>query len=347
MKNKTIGPSRILVSLAALVLFAAGLNAAKVILVPVLLAGFIAIISAPPMFWMNRKGLPVWLALLIVMLGVFLIGLMVAMLIGTSIGDFTGNLPGYEARVREQLASAVTLLQKWGIRASSAELIKIFDPGAAMKLIGSLLNALGNMVTNGLLVLLTVIFMLLEASSFPGKLRLILGGDSSLERFDYFIHNVQHYMAIKTVISLATGVLVSILLLALGVDYALLWGVLAFLLNYVPNIGSFLAAIPAVLLALIQFGLFRAVFVAVGFLIVNLVMGALIEPRFMGRELGLSTLVVFLSLLLWGWLLGPVGMLLSVPLTMTAKIALGSHEDTRWIAVLMGPEKPVVSKKAV
>jgi AI-2 transport protein TqsA len=216
-----------------------------------------------------------------------------------------------------------------------------------MKLIGSLLNALGNMVTNGLLVLLTVIFMLLEASSFPGKLRLILGGDSSLERFDYFIHNVQHYMAIKTVISLATGVLVSILLLALGVDYALLWGVLAFLLNYVPNIGSFLAAIPAVLLALIQFGLFRAVFVAVGFLIVNLVMGALIEPRFMGRELGLSTLVVFLSLLLWGWLLGPVGMLLSVPLTMTAKIALGSHEDTRWIAVLMGPEKPVVSKKAV
>ncbi|MEZ4599713.1 MAG: AI-2E family transporter [Syntrophotaleaceae bacterium] len=345
MENTSMGSSRILMSLAALVLVAAGLNAAKVILVPVLLAGFIAIISAPPMFWLQRKGFPTWLALLIVILGVFLLGMVVATLIGTSVGDFTRNLPNYETRVREQTGDAVILLQRMGIRVSSAELIRFFDPGAAMKLIGMLLNALGNMVTNGLLVLLTVIFMLLEASSFPAKLRLILGGENSLEKFEYFLHNVQHYVAIKTIISLITGVLVAVLLIALRIDYPFLWGLLAFLLNYVPNIGSIIAAIPAVLLALIQFGLFKAVMVAIGFLTVNLLLGGLIEPRFMGRELGLSTLVVFLSLLLWGWLLGPVGMLLSVPLTMTAKIALDSHEDTRWIGVLMGPEKPLSTKR--
>jgi predicted PurR-regulated permease PerM len=138
--------------------------------------------------------------------------------------------------------------------------------------------------------------------------------------------------------SLATGIAVFILLVVVGVNYAVLWGLLAFFLNYVPNIGSIIAAIPAVLLALIQLGFVESVIVAAGFVIINLLVGNVIEPRFMGRGLGLSTLVVFLSLIFWGWVLGPVGMLLSVPLTMTAKIALDSREETRWIATLLGPE---------
>ncbi|HAY38324.1 MAG TPA: hypothetical protein DCY53_02645, partial [Desulfobacteraceae bacterium] len=120
--------------------------------------------------------------------------------------------------------------------------------------------------------------------------------------------------------------------------YAVLWGLLAFFLNYVPNIGSIIAAIPAILLALIQLGFVKSIIVAGGFVVINLVVGNVIEPRFMGRGLGLSTLVVFLSLLFWGWVLGPVGMLLSVPLTMTAKIALDSREETRWLAILLGSE---------
>lgn len=123
-----------------------------------------------------------------------------------------------------------------------------------------------------------------------------------------------------------------------GIDYALLWGVLAFLLNFVPNIGSIIAAVPAVLLALIQLGPFSALMTAMGYLIANMVMGNIIEPRYMGKGLGLSTLVVFLSLVFWGWVLGPVGMLLSVPLTMLMKIALESSDETRWLAILMGPD---------
>jgi predicted PurR-regulated permease PerM len=312
------------------------LSAAKVILVPFLLAEFIAIIGAPPMFWLQRRGLPTWLALLIVILAVLLAGLLLAGLVGTSVSDFSRNLPSYESKIQEQADLVVGWLAKVGVRLSREAMADVFNPGAAMKLVATLLNALGNVLANGFLVLMTVIFMLLEASSLPGKLRLILGADSSLADFDRFIQNVQHYMAIKTMVSLATGVLVAVWLVVLGLDYPLLWGLLAFLLNYVPNIGSIIAAVPAVLLAVVQLGILRALLVAAGFLVVNLVMGGAVEPRFMGRGLGLSTLVVFLSLLFWGWLLGPVGMLLSVPLTMTVKIALDSREDTRWAAVLLG-----------
>jgi predicted PurR-regulated permease PerM len=337
MSNCSITVAQVLIVLASLVIVAAGLSAGKVILVPFLLAGFIAILCASPMFWLQRRGLPTWMALLLVILAVFVAGLLFAGLVGTSVRDFSENLPLYETRFRQQADALIAWLARNHINISGQTLTDIFDPGAAMKLVAALFNALTNVLANGFLVLMTVIFMLLEASGMPGKLRAILGAPESLSGFDHFVHNVQHYMAIKTIISLITGVLVTLLLIILGVDYPLLWGVLAFLLNYVPNIGSILAAGPAVLLAAVQLGLLRALLVGCGFLVINVIMGNIIEPRFMGRGLGLSPLVVFLSLLFWGWLLGPVGMLLSVPLTMTAKIALDSREDTRWVSVLLGP----------
>jgi len=158
-------------------------------------------------------------------------------------------------------------------------------------------------------------------------------------------------MVIKTLISLATGILIAFWLFILGVDYPILWGFLAFLLNYIPNIGSIVAAIPAVVLAIIQLGFGSAVLVAAGYIVVNFVIGNVIEPRLMGRKLRLSTLVVFLSLIFWGGLLGLVGAILSVPLTMALKFAFESSESTRWIAVLLGSEKmdevyvPIFSKK--
>lgn len=340
--NRPANTSQILITLAAFVVVIAGMSAAKVILVPFLLSAFIAIISTPPLFWLQHKGLPKWLALLIVILGVFLIGLMVANLVGSSVKDFTGDLPVYEAKLKQQTASILSWLDKKGIDSSAINLTQVFDPGAAMKLTAILLNSIGNAITKGFLIMMTVIFILLEASGFPGKLQSIMGGpESSLLRFNDFVDNVKQYMAIKTLISLATAILVFILLSVIGVDYALLWSLLAFGFNYIPNIGSIIAAVPAVLLAMIQIGPGSAALVAGGYLVTNLVMGSVVEPRFMGRGLGLSTLVVFLSLLFWGWILGPVGMLLSVPLTITVKIALDSREDTRWLAILLGPNTAV------
>jgi predicted PurR-regulated permease PerM len=189
--------------------------------------------------------------------------------------------------------------------------------------------------------------MLLEARSILRKLAEILQDpEESLPRFESFSETINRYMAIKTTTSALTGILAYALNVLLGVDFAVLWGLLAFLLNYVPNIGSFIAAVPAVLLAAVQLGLGEAAFLGVAYFALNTVVGGMFEPRFMGQGLGLSTLVVWLSLVFWGWALGPVGMLLSVPLTVTLRIALEHRPDTHWIAVLLGPARELSSAAA-
>ena len=338
--------SQILITIAAIVIVVAGMRAATDILVPFLLAVFVSVISAMPLFWLQRKGLPTWLALITVILGILIVGFLMAWLVGSSVKDFSNNLPVYEEKLTLQTAAIIAWVGKLGIDISDLGITEIFNPGAAMKLVASMLNSLGSLLTNGFLILMTAIFILLEATSIPAKLRTILGDrESSLKPFDKFVNNVKNYMAIKTMVSLFTGAVVTVFVFFMGLDYPLLWGLLAFALNYVPNIGSIIAAVPAVLLAVIQIGIAKAMIIAAGYVVLNLVMGSVIEPRFMGRSLGLSTLVVFLSLLFWGWVLGPVGMLLSVPLTITAKIALGSREESRWIAVLLGPEVIIERKK--
>jgi len=339
--------ARALMISASFVIVIAGMRAAEPMLVPFLLSVFIAVIAGPPMFWLSEHGLPKPLALLLV-IGVLLVGVLaMAALVGSSVDDFTRALPGYQLRLNEELAGLMHLGDRFGIEFSSDWLLQYLDPSVIMRMVASTLSGFGNVLTNGFLILLTVVFILLEAASFPSKLREISRDrqaaaqgvmEDALAPFTRFAQTVRRYMAIKSAVSLATGVVIGLWLLALGVDYPLLWALLAFLLNYVPNIGSIIAAVPAVLLAFIQLGAGSAALVAAGYLAVNAVMGNAIEPRFMGRGLGLSTLVVFLSLVFWGWVLGPVGMLLSVPLTMTLKIALESHSDTHWLAVLLGPE---------
>jgi len=315
------------------------MRAAVPIVVPFLLSAFVAIICAPPLFWLQRRGIPTLIALLMVIFAILGIGFLMGALIGASVKDFSAALPQYQARLQVQMTMVLAWLRSLGIEISDRVLLEYFDPGAAMRLVASTLSGLGGVLTNAFLILLTVTFILLEASSFPTKLRAILGSsNSSMASVEKVINNVQRYMARKTLISLGTGIVIAVWLAIVGVDYPLLWGLLAFVLNYVPNIGSIIAAIPAVLLALVQLGVKSALLAALAFVVVNIVFGYLIEPRYMGRGMGLSTLIVFLSLVFWGWVLGPIGMLLSVPLTMTVKIALESNEDTRWLAILLGSE---------
>ncbi|RPI72204.1 MAG: AI-2E family transporter [Geobacteraceae bacterium] len=220
-------------------------------------------------------------------------------------------------------------------------LIEFVHPGAVMNLTARLLAELGSALSNMVLILLTVVFILLEASSFPVKLRAVLGHPEQVfPQFTRFVVDIERYMVIKTLISLATGLLVGIWLTILGVDFPILWGFLAFLLNYVPSVGSTIAAIPAVLLALIQLGIGSAGMAIAGYMVVNFILDGVVSTRLMGQRLGLSTLVVFLSLVFWGSLLGPVGMVLCIPLTMTLKFACENNKGTQWIAVLLGPEAP-------
>jgi predicted PurR-regulated permease PerM len=330
--------SGLLVSLAAFVVVVAGMKAAAPLLVPFLLALFISVIIASPYSWLQARGLPAILALMVV-LGLF-VGAVFLMgaLIGNSVEDFSRTFPEYQMRLKENTDSLVAWLNNKGIHISGELLSSYMDPAKAMKMVANILSGMGGLLTNGFLILITVIFLMLEAASFPGKWRAARSNaEDSLGRFNAAIHNINQYMGIKTLTSLATGIVIAVWLTILGVDYAMLWGLLAFLLNFVPNIGSILAAVPAVLLALVQLGPAAALLTGIGFLVANVTIGTFLEPRFMGKGLGLSTLVVFLSLVFWGWILGPVGMLLSVPLTIAIKIALDSHSDTRWMAVMLGP----------
>ena len=328
----------VIVTVAALVVIIAGIRAAAPVLVPFLLSVFLAIVMTPPFLWLRRKRVPVPLALLIVLGALFGFAALFTALIGASLDDFLHSLPVYQARLKQGTADLVHWLSSRGIELSELALLNYLDPAKAMAFVARLLSSMGNLLTNGFLIFLTVVFIMLEVSTLSDKCRAAFRNpESSMQHFTSVIQDINRYMEIKTLLSLATGIIISIWLAVIGVDYALLWGALAFLLNYVPNIGSIIAAFPAVLLAVLQLGPGSAMLVILGYVIVNIVIGTLLEPRLMGRGLGLSPLVVFLSLVFWGWVLGPVGMLLSVPLTISAKIALDANAGSRWIAVMLGP----------
>ena len=328
-----------LITVAALVIIIAGFHRAAPLIVPFLLAVFIAIISAPPLFWLNRKGLPIWLATLIVIVVISAIGFIILAIIGTSLNDFSRSLPLYQANIKEKSQVLVVWLTRLGIEGLDKGLLETLDPGLAMQFVAILLSGLKKVLTDGFMIILTVIFILLEASGFPAKLNAALANpEKAVVFFEKFNKNLQRYIVIKMLTSLATGIAITIWMVILGVDYPLLWGFLAFVLNFIPTIGSILAAIPTALLALVQLGTGYMLLVLIGYLVVNVIIGNFIEPKVMGRGLGLSTLVVFLSLVFWGYIFGPVGMLLAVPLTMIVKIALGSSEETKWISIMLGSD---------
>lgn len=342
--------TRVLFVFAAFVIVVAGLKAAESIMVTFLLSGFFAIICAPPFLIMQRKGLPAWASLILVVLFISLFQLLLLSIITTSLNDFSKDLPVYQQKLRGLLGSVVTQLNAWGVDIPRDKLMQHFDPSTMFKLAVDTLGNLGSVLSNSFLIILTVIFMLFEGASLPAKLERAFGeGSDHMRHIHRFLENVKQYMTIKVLISLATGLLIYIWLWIIGVEYPLLWALIAFLFNFIPNIGSIIAAVPAMLLALLQLGPWYMLLTGAGYLFANLVMGNVIEPRYMGRGLGLSTLVVFLSLVFWGWVLGPVGMLLSVPLTMLMKIAFESSHETHWLAVLMGPdieqEKPLIRIK--
>jgi predicted PurR-regulated permease PerM len=332
--------ARFLVVFAAFVIVVSGLKMAGPLLVPFLLAVFIAMIVSPLLAWLKSFRVPSVLAILMVVLLLLGVGLILGAVIGSSLTDFRHEVPAYSQKLSAMSERAQQWLSLRGFEIDAQQWQNSFDPGAVMKLVGSTLASFGNVMTNAVMILLTVIFILTENIGFGEKLRLACGKGVSAEWLSKFSGSVHSYLAIKAAISAGTGVIIFIWLTILGVDYAVLWGLLAFLLNFVPTVGSFIAAVPAVLLALVQLGALYAGLSLGGFIVVNLVMGNVIEPRLMGKGLDLSPLVVFVSLVLWGWVLGPVGMLLSIPLTIMIKIALESQHETRWISIMLGGTNP-------
>lgn len=326
----------ILLGVITFLLVIAALRTAQAIVVPFMLAVFAALIGSPILIWLKQKGMPTWLAVLVIVLVIVTVAGLIGYMVGASVQDFSSKLPSYKQQLTQRLDESSQNLSE-DAAAALQNVFNVFDPAKAMGLTVKLLNGMGSALTHAALIVFILIFILFEVSGFPEKLKLAIPHSQQVMNYiNAVAHSVKKYLAIKTLVSLATGVTAGALVGIMRIDFAILWGLLAFLLNYIPSIGSILAAIPPMILALIQFGPKAAVVVGLGYLAINAVFGNLIEPRLAGKGVGLSPLVVFLSLVFWGWVLGPVGMLLSVPLTATIKIALEESEATRWAAILLG-----------
>jgi predicted PurR-regulated permease PerM len=328
--------TRVLLTLASLTVVVAGLKAAQPILIPFLLALLLAILCSPSVFWLRKYHVPTVAAVLlvvVVLLGVFGI---FGVVVGGSVNGFMEAAPRYQERIDELGTSIKEWVGERGFDVGEIDASEVFQPGSFIGFLGRGLTALVSTLSNTFVVILILVFMLLEAAGLPVKLQAAMGSsDADLGRFSKAAREIQKYLGMKTAISAVTGLLIGTWLAILGLDFALTWGFLAFLLNFIPNIGSIIAAVPAVLLALVQLGLTQAILVAAGFVVVNVVLGNVVEPQLMGRTLGMSTLVIFLSLVFWGWLWGPVGMFLSVPLTMILKIGMENSRDLKRVAIML------------
>lgn len=337
----TLNGLKIVIMLGMLVIVLAGIRFAADIIVPFILALFIAVVLNPLVQRMVRLRVPRVLAISL-LIGVIILGMVLLLAyLGSSLNELARTLPVY----RDSLLAPLQRLDPWlhrvGIDVSIEQLQTFIDPNAAMTLVTNLLTQLSNAMTSIFLLLLTVVFMLIEVPQLPAKVQPLMArpaeGMGAIQRA---LDSVTHYLVLKTAISVVTGLVVWGMLTLLEVRFAFVWGLLAFALNYIPNIGSVLAAIPPIVQVLAFSGFYDALIVLSGYLLINLVFGNILEPRMMGRGLGLSTLVVFLSLIFWGWLLGPVGMLLSVPLTIMVKIALEQTAGGQSIAVLLSDVQP-------
>lgn len=324
-----------LLAVAAFVVVAAGLKAAQTILIPLVLALFLTTLSLPLLNLLRRR-VPLGGAVMLTML--FDGAMLAAMgyVVSLSVSRVTARAPRYQERFQQLIASGLEWLQEHGVDAAEWVSPESVGPGPLVDVVSSTFFGVASVLTGAMIVLLLMVFMLFESSGLATKLELALGErGGALRRYAKITREVQRYLVIKTLVSLATGISVALWVWAVGLDFPLLWGILAFAMNYIPNIGSLLAGLPAIGLAGLQLGVPRMLLVALGYLLLNMWWGNLVEPHVMGRRLRISPLVVFTSLIFWGWMWGAIGMLLAVPITMVVKIMLENSASYRWVAALL------------
>ncbi len=334
--------ARFLVGAACLVVVIAGLQAARPVLIPVLIAAFLAFVCIHPMRRLERLGLPRGLALAIVMLGLLLSLALVSVMLGNSVASFTASSGDLNARFTEIVERALARLERLGIDIPRERVGALLETDALLRLLTGLLSEIVSALSSILVILLIAVFLILEAQDLPGKLgRIHDTPPDMLSGYQEVTDRVFTYVSMKSLTSLLTGALAAALFAAFGVEFPLLLGLLVFLFNYIPTVGSVLAAVPPVLLCLIGSGLGTTLALLACYMAVSFFIGNVLEPRLLGRKLGLSPAVVLLSLIFWNWVLGPVGMLLSPPLTMIVKILMEHSADLRGMAILLGSGEEV------
>jgi AI-2 transport protein TqsA len=323
--------------MASIVVVLAGARYASNLLIPLLLALFLAFICGSPVNALKKRGMSGWLAASLVGTGIAVLFTLLFVLLGSAAESFLDEVPRYQAQFQELGNAWVKRLGSWGVDVNPDHVRDALNPSAALGFFGGFLSGLGGTLSNLVLILFTTVFILADAHSFPAKLAAsqLQGHGKYLQGFQDLVIAMNSYIATKAAVSGLTGALVGGGLALLDVKFAFLWGFVAFLLNFVPNIGSILAAVPPVLLSLLEMDPILTGSIVGLYVVVNVVVGNVIEPRWMGQAVGLSTLAVFLSLVFWGYMFGAVGMLLSVPLTMCIKFLAMQNPGSHWLGVLL------------
>jgi predicted PurR-regulated permease PerM len=323
---------------ACAVIVLAGVRAANSIIGPFLLAAFIAAVSLPALDWLRRHGTRTGFAVFAVVLLNAGLLTFAGWIVLESIVELRLQLPAYVDRARLLEQDVLRRLAANGLDLGAGYFATLAQPERLFDFATSAARNVTSWLTLGLLLLLYLVFMLAESVELPAKWRLVFGmnsrGTAGAERA---LRQVQRYLVLKTLISLATGLCIGLFMWLLELDFALFWGFLAFLLNFIPSIGSVIAAIPAIAIALLQYGPERALLVAAIYLGVNFTLGNVLDPIVVGRQLRLSPLVVLMSLVFWGFTLGLPGMFLAVPLTIAARILMQVSPALARYAMLLGP----------
>jgi predicted PurR-regulated permease PerM len=326
---------------AGIFIIIGGIKVTSHIILPLLLAIFISLMLLQPVHWLQAKKVPKNLAIILVLILFMALFYVLGDLLGSSLSHFSDNLPAYKMKLMEIVDANKDTFKKFGIDLNDGKTFNA-KPGAIMNFLLLGLDQAKQFIAEFFLIMLLTLFFLFELDSFPVKFNAMfnrIGSKKASINLNKIILKLRRYLGIKSITSFATGLLIYLFLMIMGVKYAILWGMIAFLLNYIPNIGSLIAAIPAVIFAGIQLGGGALLYTGIVYLLVNFIIGSLLEPRIMGKGMGLSTAVILISLMFWGWLFGPIGMFLSVPLTMVLKVFLEANEDSRYFAILIGTEE--------
>ena len=324
-----------LISIACVVIILAGLKAAQTIVVPFLLAIFITVLVSPLVLYVQKLRVGRVFSFLLVTFAFVAIMVFFGSVIFDAIKEFSARLPELQAKFNDVLQGISARLVRFGVEFDVQGLG--VDPNEVAAQISILLRKTGSIVSTGFFIFIMVSFMVFESSMMDEKIRYFSQRSHATHTFvKKFASNLKKYLLIKTIASACTGALIGLGLWVLGVPYAALWGILASVLNFIPTIGSIVAVFPTLFVTLSTMDISYSVWTIAIYLAVNVAIGNIIEPRFLGQGLGLSTISVLAGLLLWGFVLGIGGLFLAVPLTMSLQIALASNDKTKSIATLLG-----------
>ena len=332
--------TRSLVVLASVTLIIYGMHLAAPYLVQIFLAVFISIVTQPVVFHLRQRGWPMSVILIaagLILAGSVILGGLLAM---DGLRTALAGAPGYQDALRKEIGAAIAWLAQYGVPVKREDLDLLFESAAIVDALRAVAGATADLLRQTFAVVLLVIFMWLEAPRLPKRVEPHLGIETS-DRLRVNLSDLRHYMGLKALMSLLTGVCVALWCLIMDIPFAFVMGIAAFVMNFIPVVGSILASFPALAISFIDHGTGHMLVVGIGYMVINIGISNGLEPKVLGRGLGLSPLAIVLSLLIWGWILGPVGMLLSVPLTMTIRALLKDVEGCEtFVAFLSSDDGP-------